>query len=308
LHFIWPTVHSIQTPLVQCAGETHAALSCHWPLTVQVCGVSGNVRLQRGRSPGVQAQHSPPVHPSGQLLDAPQCPLLSHTRLVWASAQSLAEGTHSLQSFMVHATHVMGLPQLPLALHVSNVVPTQCVVAGVQSTQRGGDSRQTLVHTAPSFVHMPVVLQTCGCLPEQCWAPGAHGAQTPRTQTGLAPLHAAPSTHCPMLLQVRGVLLLQSLALGIHAPAHMLAVQTLGHTAPLLAQCPVVSQSCGCRPLQRVAPGVHSHAVEPTHAPVHTAPLVVHCALVLQVWGVLPLKQRDVPGVHTPPHEPPLQR
>jgi hypothetical protein len=46
-----------------------------------------------------------------------------------------------------------------------------------------------------------------------------------------------------MLLQVRGVLLLQSLALGIQAPAHMPAVQTLGHTAPLFVQCPVASQS-----------------------------------------------------------------
>ena len=61
-------------------------------------------------------------------------------------------------------------------------------------------------------------------------------------------------------------------------------------------------------PLHRVAPGKHSQAVDPTHTPVQTAPLATHCALVLQVWGVLPLKQRELPGVHSPPHEPLLQR
>jgi hypothetical protein len=60
--------------------------------------------------------------------------------------------------------------------------------------------------------------------------------------------------------------------------------------------------------LQRVVPGAHSHALEPMQIPVHTAPFATHCALALHVCGVLPLKQRDVPGVHTPPHEPALQR
>jgi hypothetical protein len=60
--------------------------------------------------------------------------------------------------------------------------------------------------------------------------------------------------------------------------------------------------------LQRVAPGVHSQALDPTQTPVQTAPLDTHCALVLQLCGVLPLKQRDAPGWHTPLHEPALQR
>jgi hypothetical protein len=59
--------------------------------------------------------------------------------------------------------------------------------------------------------------------------------------------------------------------------------------------------------LQRVVPGVHSHALDPVQMPVQTAPLVAHCAVVLQVCGVL-LKQRDVPGVQTPPHEPLLHK
>jgi hypothetical protein len=41
--------------------------------------------------------------------------------------------------------------------------------------------------------------------------------------------------------------------------------------------------------------------------PVQTAPLAIHWPLVLQVCGVL-LEQREVPGVHTPLQEPPLQR
>jgi hypothetical protein len=59
--------------------------------------------------------------------------------------------------------------------------------------------------------------------------------------------------------------------------------------------------------LQRVVPGVHSHALVPVHTPVQTAPFAAHCALVLQTWGA-PLKQRVLPGAHTPLHEPPLQR
>ena len=115
-------------------------------------------------------------------------------------------------------------------------------------------------------------------------------------------------THCPLALQVRGVLLLpQTLLVGTQEPVHAPMLHSLGQTAPLLAQCPVVSQSCGCALLQRTAPGMHSQALEPTHAPVHTEPLDTHCAFVLQLCGWLPL-QRDVPGVHSPVHEPALQR
>jgi hypothetical protein len=151
-----------------------------------------------------------------------------------------------LQSLLVHAAHVTGLPQLPVALQVSKVVPLlQRVAFGVQSTQWGGGSKHALGQTAPSFVHMPVPLQTCGCLSEQRWAPGAHGEQVPWTHTGFGLAQAVPSTHCPAPLHVRGVLLLQSLAFGIHAPVHMPMLQTLGHAAPLLTQCPVGSQSSG---------------------------------------------------------------
>ena len=109
-----------------------------------------------------------------------------------------------------------------------------------------------------------------------------------------------------MLLHVRGVLLLQSRLFGIQAPLHIPMLQTLGQVAPLLAQCPVVSQSWGWLPLHLVAPGVQSQVVDPTHTPVQTAPLAAHWPVVLQLWGV-PLKQRELPGAHTPLHEPLLQ-
>jgi hypothetical protein len=157
----------------------------------------------------------------------------------------LAGGTQSLQSLLVHAAHIIGFAQLPLALQVSKVVPLQRVLFGVHSTQWGGDSKHAFGHTAPSFVHIPVLLQTCGCAPEQRWAVGAQGEQTPKTQTEFAPVQAAPSTHCPMLLQVRGVLLLQSMAPGMQAPVHAPMLQTLAQAAPLFVQCPVVSHSCG---------------------------------------------------------------
>ena len=133
-----------------------------------------------------------------------------------------------------------------------------------------------------------------------------HTAQTPSTQTELGLAHGVPLTHCPMALQVRGVLLLQSRLIGMHAPVHVPMLQTLGHDAPLLTQCPVVSQRCGWLPSQPVAPGVQSQALDPTQMPVHTAPLAAHCPDVLQLCGV-PLKQRELPGAQTPLHEPSLQ-
>jgi hypothetical protein len=69
---------------------------------------------------------------------------------------------HSLQSLLVHAAHITGLPQLPLALQVSNVVPLQRVAFGAQSTQRGGGAKHAFMHAGPSFVHIPALLQTCG--------------------------------------------------------------------------------------------------------------------------------------------------
>ena len=240
-----PAVHSTQAPFAQWAGATQVVPFCHWPFMAHVCGVSGEVGLQRGASPGVQTQQSPLVQPSGQVAVIPQCPLLSQTWLVLGLEHRLAGGTQSLQSLLVHAAHTTGLPQVPVASQVSKLVPLQRVLLGVQSTQWGGGSKHTLGHAAPSFVHIPVLLQTCGCWLEHRWAPGAQGAQLPMTQTGFGLAQAAPFTHCPMLLQVRGVLPLQSLLFGMQAPPHMPMLQTLGHTMPLLIQCPVVSQSCG---------------------------------------------------------------
>jgi hypothetical protein len=128
-------VHSTQLPPKHAPfGDMHAASSCHWPLMPQVCGVVLAVGLQR-LSPGVQAQQSPFVHPNWQAVVAPQCPLSAQIWLVFGSEHFLAGGTHSLQSLLVQAAQAMGLAQLPLALHVSKLVPLQRVSPGVQSTQ-----------------------------------------------------------------------------------------------------------------------------------------------------------------------------
>src|SRR5689334_9908876 len=129
-------MHSVQTPpMYSAVGAMQAVPSCHWPLMLHVWGVLLAVGLHRAGSPGVHAQQSPFVQPRRQLVVAPQCPLSAHTWLVWASEHFLAGGTQSLQSLLVQAAHAMGLPQLPLASQVSNVVPLQRVVVGVQSTQ-----------------------------------------------------------------------------------------------------------------------------------------------------------------------------
>jgi hypothetical protein len=65
------------------------------------------------------------------------------------------------------------------------------------------------------------------------------------TQNAFGMAHAGLSAHCPIMLHVRGVLLLQSLAPGMHAPPQVPLLHTFGQAAPLLAQCPVVSQSSG---------------------------------------------------------------
>lgn len=53
---------------------------------------------------------------------------------------------------------------------------------------------------------------------------------------------------------------------------------------------------------------MHSHPVEPAHAPVQTAPLFVQRAFAPQTCGVFPVPQRVAPGVHSPSQEPFAQR
>ena len=72
-----------------------------------------------------------------------------------------AGGMQSLQSLFVHAAQLTGLLQVPMALQVSNVLPLHCVAPGLQSTHRGGGSKQKFGHTAPLLVHMPALLQIC---------------------------------------------------------------------------------------------------------------------------------------------------
>ena len=77
-----PGVQLTQMPPIQVEGDIHGVPSCHWPLLPQVCGVFGAVGLHCAGSPGVQAQHTPPVHPRVQVLVAPQCPSVPHAWLV----------------------------------------------------------------------------------------------------------------------------------------------------------------------------------------------------------------------------------
>jgi hypothetical protein len=299
-------LHSTQVPPLQIGvEEPQGALSSHCP-PLHVCGVLLDIGLQRGAStPGLQAQQTPPVQPLGQLIVV-QCPLLLQTWLVMGSEHCWVGGTQSLQSLFVQAAHIFWVTQLPLALQVWYVVPTHCVAFGMQSTQP--PLRQALGQTRPLLVHMPLSPQSWGCFSEHCLVVGMHCEHVPLTQNAVVPEHAVPFTHCPMALHVRGVLLLpQSLELGTHEPVQAPMLHTLGQAAPLLAHLPVVSQTWGCALLQRTAPGMHSHALEPTHVPVQTEPFDTHCAFVLQLCGWLPL-QRDVPGVHSPLHEPELQR
>jgi hypothetical protein len=81
-------------------------------------------------------------------------------------------------------------------------------------------------------------------------------------------------------------------------------LQTYGQAEPELCQAPVLSQVCGCWPLHRVAPGVHTPVHEPdTHAWLVHADAVPHCPCELQVWTPLP-EHLTAPGVHTPEQAP----
>jgi hypothetical protein len=219
-----------------------------------------------------------------------------------------SDPTQSLHSLLAHTgLQTIVSTQVPVELQVCRVTlsEAQRTSLGLQSEQIPLPV-QRYMHAAPLFTHVPLMLQVCGCLLEQRGEGELelHSVHAPARHAGAVPPQVAPSIHWPLALQVRGVLPLQSLLLGAQAPPHMPLVQTLAQAIPLLAQCPVVSQSCGwLLAAQRVAPGEHSHAEVPTHTPVHTAPLATHCAFVLHVCGVLPL-QRVVPGVQTPVHEP----
>jgi hypothetical protein len=98
LHRTSLAIHSMQAPPVQCAGAKHAVPFCHCPFVPHVCGISGLDGLQRGASPGVHAQQSPPVHPSWHGVFA-QCPIGSQTCAV-LPLHCLAGAVQSLHSFI----------------------------------------------------------------------------------------------------------------------------------------------------------------------------------------------------------------
>ena len=100
MHCTSPFEHSTQTPLAQRNGAAQAVPFSHCPLVAQVCGVSEDVGLQRGASPGVHAQQLPSVHPSGQALFI-QCPVPSQTWLVFPM-HCLAGAVQSLHSLFEH--------------------------------------------------------------------------------------------------------------------------------------------------------------------------------------------------------------
>jgi hypothetical protein len=87
------------------------------------------------------------------------------------------------------------------------------------------------------------------------------------------------------------------------------AEQTYGQSVPAFCQVPVLSQVCGCRPLQVVLLGEQ----DPEHVPplqalvVHGEPLSCQVPVSSQSWGWLPLHclvlggqaPEQAPALHT---------
>jgi hypothetical protein len=90
---------------------------------------------------------------------------------------------------------------------------------------------------------------------------------------------------------------------GTHMPVQLPPEQTNGQTAPLLAQCPPLSQSCGWFALQRLAPGEQSTQVPLPRQTLAQVVVACHWPLELHVSATLPL-HRALPGVQTPVHAP----
>jgi hypothetical protein len=151
-----PVVHSMQAPLVHCAGAEHGVPFCHCPLVPHVCGVSGAVGLQRAGSPGEHTQQSPPEHPSWHGVFV-QCPVPSHSCAV-LPVHCLAGAVQSLHSFIAQMVQTIWSTQLPLVLQVWSVVPLQRVADGAQSAQL--PPRHASGHAMPSLVQAPSSLQT----------------------------------------------------------------------------------------------------------------------------------------------------
>jgi hypothetical protein len=82
-------------------------------------------------------------------------------------------------------------------------------------------------------------------------------------------------------------------------------LQTKGHAAPLFCQVPLVSQTCGCGPLQPSALGAHEPAQAPPlqAAVVQAAPLFCQTPVASQICGC-ELLHCFCPGLHTPVHAP----
>jgi hypothetical protein len=111
----------------------------------------------------------------------------------------------------VSLTQLMGLPQLPVELHVWTALPlpasppappspaAHCVWLGAHTPLQA-----PATHVWPVDVqsivppHAPVEPQIADELPRHPIAPGVHATQRPARHDGVAPLHAASaSTHCP---------------------------------------------------------------------------------------------------------------
>jgi hypothetical protein len=77
------------------------------------------------------------------------------------------------------------------------------------------------------------------------------------------------------------------------------ALQIVAQAEPLFCQLPPESQSCGCRPLHCIAPGVHTpEQLPPVHVLVHGVP-DTQVPVESHVCGVSPL-HCVAPGVQLP--------
>jgi hypothetical protein len=139
------------------------------------------------------------------------------------------------------------------------VALVQAEVPGTHSPPHVPLSRQAKGHVV-AFPHCPAFEHTRLCVfEEHCAAPGTHTPpQVPPTHANVQVVAAPHSEFCPQVWTV--VVDAHWVATDLQLPVHKPAVHVAVHGPPSAIQAAASLHCCGCSPLQRRAPGVHSPA------------------------------------------------
>jgi hypothetical protein len=146
----------------------------------------------------------------------------------WSPLHCCAPGVHApVHAPLTHAwlTHVAGLLQTPIALHVSTPLLEHWVAPGAQVPVHPPLTHAWLTHET-GLLHAPPALQVSTPSPEHWVAVGVQAAQAPLTHAGVAPEHADAAPQLPFTSQLCTPLPEHCVAPGVHCPVQAPALHT----------------------------------------------------------------------------------